>query len=158
MTLSGSGAEGLAIRCLEGRISLLLISGRSNASAGDSTKLKIVADAMPVRGEEEAAVLGVSNFGTAVVFGDESTLAYLKGAQKISVRYNLASAILNESFSGGESLADVIPKALLRQVKMPADASASFPLKPAPERRHPDLRRPLNHYEACTGRERPKSD
>ena len=109
---TGTIGDGLAIRCLEGGISLLLLSGPSNASAGEPTELKIVADDLPVREEEDAAVLAATNFSTSVQFGDKSTLQYLKGAQKISVRYSLGDAHATESFSGGRSLADVITKAL----------------------------------------------
>ena len=100
----------LYIRCLEGNVSLLIGSGPSNASAGDTVDLKIVADSKDVQ-EEEAEVLNSTNAATAVQFGDASTLDYLEGAQKISVRYALSGAVATVSFAGGRSLNDVITKA-----------------------------------------------
>ena len=108
-TMGGSG--GLAIRCLEGTISLVVISGPSNASAGDAVDLKLVADAKIVRAEEDAEVLKTTNFTTAVQFGNDSTLEYLDGAQKLSLRYTLGGATSTETFSGGKSLRDIIAKA-----------------------------------------------
>ena len=61
--------------------------------------------------EESADVLSATNFITSVQFGDESTLDYLEGGQKISVRYTLGGATSTVSFSGGRSLNDVIGKA-----------------------------------------------
>ena len=107
-TPGGTGI--LAIRCLEGDISLMIVSGPTNASTGDTVDLKIVADSKGVQ-EEEAAVIEATNFATAVQFGDASTLEYLNGVQKISIRYTLAGATSTVSFFGGKSLIDVIAKA-----------------------------------------------
>jgi hypothetical protein len=107
-TFAGAGA--LVIRCLQGDISLLVGSGPSNAAAGDSVELKLVADSKDVL-DLDGEVLTATNFTTGVQFGDESTLEYLSGSQKISVRYTLAGATSTASFSGGRSLNDVIAKA-----------------------------------------------
>lgn len=100
----------LAIRCLEGATSLLVVSGPSNASAGEAVDLKLVADSKGIQ-EEDAEVIGTTDFTTSVQFGDASTLEYLDGAQKISLRYELGKAISTVSFSGGKSLTVVIAKA-----------------------------------------------
>jgi hypothetical protein len=73
---TSNGAEELAIRCLEGKISLLLISGPSNASVGASSELKIVADSMPAREEQNAEIMEVTTWSTSIHFGDEKTLEY----------------------------------------------------------------------------------
>ena len=106
-TMSEDGI--LFIRCLQGSISLLVAVGPSNALVGDDAGLKIVANSKVVQ-EENAQVLTTNNFATAVQFGDDDTLEYLNGAQKISLRYTLGGATFTVSFSGGKSLADVIAK------------------------------------------------
>jgi hypothetical protein len=105
-----SGNDGFVIRCLEGAISLMLTSGPSNASAGDAVDLEIIADNKGVQ-EESAQVLTATSFFTAIQFGDASTLEYLNGAQKVSVRFTLAGARSTVSFAGGKSFTDVIAKA-----------------------------------------------
>lgn len=111
LSKSEANMEWLAIRCLDGDISLLVAAGASNASHGEQSELKIVADSLPVR-DEKAVVLAATNSETDVQFGDQSTLEYLKGAQKVSVRYSLGGVLSTSSFSGGKSLADLIKKAL----------------------------------------------
>ena len=81
IAMTTSGMRGLGIRCLEGTLSLLLVSGPSNASAGDSSELKIVADSSPVREEENAQVIDATTQSTSIQFGDEATLEYLKGTE-----------------------------------------------------------------------------
>jgi hypothetical protein len=115
------GGEGLAIRCLEGTISLLVIAAPSNASLGDTVDLRIVADDKAVQ-EEDAQVLGSTTFATSVQFGDSSTLDYLQGTQKISLRYTLAGATSTVSFSGGRSLNDVIARARKACGLLPSEA------------------------------------
>ena len=83
-TLNSNGM--LAIRCLQGTISLLVGSGPSNASAGDTINLEVVADRKGVR-EEDAEVLTATNFTTGVQFGDASTLDYLEGTQDIDLEH-----------------------------------------------------------------------
>jgi hypothetical protein len=117
VAMTTSGLSALGIRCLEGAISLLLVSGPSNASAGDPTELKIVADSLPVRQEENAQVIETTNGMTSIQFGDEETLAYLRGPKaqgvsKISIRYEIGGMSSTLSYTGGKSLADVIAKAL----------------------------------------------
>jgi hypothetical protein len=104
-----NAGEALALRCLEGTVSLLVATGASNASAGDQVDLKIVADNKDVQ-EETAEVINSTNFATAIQFGDESLLDYLEGVQKISVRMTVAGATTTVSFLGGRTLNDVIAK------------------------------------------------
>ena len=100
----------LVIRCLQGEISLLVTSIPSNATPGQAAHLKIVADGQPPRDEENAQVVHATAEGTTVYFGDEATVAYLKGAKKVSVRYTIGDTMLTETFGG--SLDDVIQKAM----------------------------------------------
>ena len=100
----------LAIRCLEGSVSLLVGSGPSNASAGSMVAMKIVADEKDVQPAVGAVIVATSS-ATAVQFGSVSTLEYLDGTQKIAVRYELGDAIITSMFSGGTSLNSVIVKA-----------------------------------------------
>ena len=76
-----------------------------------------------MREEDDAQVMSTTNFSTVIQFGDESTLEYLKGAQKISVRYTAGGSIATETFSGGKSLNDVIGKALKACGKVSTDTS-----------------------------------
>ncbi len=128
-----NGMGDLAIRCLDGKISLLLISGPSNASVGASSELKIVADSMPVREEQNAQIMEVTTLSTSIEFGDEKTLEYLRGVNlqgvsKISVRYSVGDVVSTVSFEGGKSLADAIPKALKA-----CGQSAAEPRVPTPQ-------------------------
>ena len=109
-TIGASGGV-LAVRCLDGAISLLVVSGPSNASSGEAVDLKLIADAKVIQ-EENAEVISTTDLTTSVQFGDAFTLEYLDGAQKISLRYQLGDAISTVSFSGGKSLTVVIGKAL----------------------------------------------
>ena len=106
------GDEGLGIRCMERGITLVTTYGASNASVGDPANFKIVADGQPPRDEDAAYVLHATEESTAVQFGDETTLAYLKGAKKVAVRYELGGVRLTKTFAGGKPLDDVIQKAL----------------------------------------------
>jgi hypothetical protein len=106
------GQAGLAIRCLEGGLSLVVTTSASNAATGDLAHLKIVADGKPPRDQDEAYVISSTADLTVVQFGDDATVAYLKGAKKVSVRYELGGARLTNTFGGGKSLDDVIQKAL----------------------------------------------
>jgi hypothetical protein len=103
---------GFAIRCLQGGISLVVASGSSNATPGQLAHLKIVADGQPPRDENNSVVMGVTNDSTAVQFGDETTLNYLNGAQKVSVRYWLGDVVTTRTFDGGAPFASAIQKAL----------------------------------------------
>jgi hypothetical protein len=87
----GEGS-GLSIRCLEGKISLLLVVQAFGASRGDAAAVKLVADAKAVLEDDDAQVISATTVLTAVQFGDESTLDYLKGAQKLLVRYQLSAS------------------------------------------------------------------
>jgi hypothetical protein len=106
------GLVGLAIRCLDGDLSLVVTNSASNATLGDSAHLKIVADGQPPRDESEASVISSTAQTTVVQFGDEATVAYLNGAKKVSVRYTIGGMILTETFGGGKALDDVIQKAM----------------------------------------------
>jgi hypothetical protein len=106
------GLVGLAIRCLDGGLSLIVTNSASNAALGDLAHLKIVADGQPPRDEVEASVISSTTQVTVVQFGDETTVAYLKGAKKVSVRYTLGGMMLTETFGGGKSLDDIIQKAM----------------------------------------------
>ena len=108
----GAFGVSLSVRCLEGEISLLVDASPSSAAVGDKVPLKIVADHQPALDVDEARVVASDNTGTGVQFGDELTLEYLKGAQKISVRVNLGGASETEVFSGGYTLANAIAMAL----------------------------------------------
>lgn len=132
VAITTNGMRELAIRCLEGTVSLLLISGPSNASAGDSSELKIVADSLPVREEENAQVIDSTTLATSIQFGDGATLEYLNGANskgvgKISIRYTVAGVTSTDSFSGGRPLANVITAAL----KACGDEQSASPATPA---------------------------
>jgi hypothetical protein len=106
------GQTDLAIRCLEGGLSLVVATSASNAATGDPAHLKIVADGQPPRDQGEARVISSTADLTVVEFGDEATVAYLKGAKTISVRYELGGASFTNTFAGGKSLDDVVQKAL----------------------------------------------
>ena len=106
-----AGLAGLVIRCLQGGISLVVTNSASNAARGDPAHLKIVADGQPPREEFGATVISSTAELTVVQFGDEATVAYLKGAKKVSVRYTIGGTTLTETFEGGRSLDDVIQKA-----------------------------------------------
>jgi hypothetical protein len=103
---------GLAIRCLDGGLSLVVATSASNAATGDLAHLKIVADGKPPRDQDEAYVISSTADLTVVQFGDEATVVYLKGTKKVSVRYELGGARLTNTFGGGKSLDDIIQKAL----------------------------------------------
>jgi hypothetical protein len=107
-----AGTVGLVIRCLQGGLSLVVTNSGSNAARGDPAHLKIVADSRPPPGQDEASVISSTAELTVVQFGDEATVGYLKGAKKVSVRYTIGGTTLTETFDGGESLDDVIQKAL----------------------------------------------
>jgi hypothetical protein len=104
--------SGLSIRCREGTISLLLVVQATGAAQGDHAEVKLIADAKSVIDDNDAEVISSSPLMIGVQFGDEHTLAYLNGAQKLSVRYELPGFSATVSFGGGKSLADVIQKAL----------------------------------------------
>jgi hypothetical protein len=104
--------SGLSIRCREGTISLLLVVQATGAAQGDHADVKLIADAKSVIDDNDAEVISSSPLIIGVQFGDEHTLAYLNGAQKLSVRYELPGFSATVSFGGGKSLADVIKKAL----------------------------------------------
>ena len=87
-----------------------LFPDRPTLRLGDVVDSKLVADFKGIQ-EEDAEVIDTTNFTTSVQFGDTSTLEYLDGAQKISLRYGLGNAISTVSFSGGKSLTVVIAKA-----------------------------------------------
>jgi hypothetical protein len=106
------GLVGLAIRCLDGGLSLVVTNSASNAALGDPAHLKIVADGQPPRDEDEASVISSTTQVTVVQFGDEATVAYLKGAKKVSVRYTIGGMMLTETFGGGKSLDGIIQKAM----------------------------------------------
>jgi hypothetical protein len=106
------GDSVVAIRCLEGGISLVVVSGSSNATPGQPAHLKIVADGRPPRNEENSIVMETDYRSTAVQFGDEATLNYLNGARKIAVRYFVGDVTTRSTFEGGASLTNVIQKAL----------------------------------------------
>ena len=106
------GGEGLGIRCLEGGLSLVVTNSASNAAAGDPAHLKIVVDSQPPREEDEAFVMSSTSRLTVVQFGGKETLGYLKGAKKVSVRYELGGVRLTNTFEGGKPMDDVIDKAL----------------------------------------------
>jgi hypothetical protein len=74
--------------------------------------LKIVADGQPPRDEDGAIVLLSTAQTTAVQFGDEATVAYLKRARQVSVRYAIGGVTVTETFEGGKPMDDVIDKAL----------------------------------------------
>jgi hypothetical protein len=113
IAMTESDRTGLAIRCLEGKNSLLLISGASNeAVAGQHSDLKIVGDSSPIREESGATILSADHRWTIIYFGDENTLGYMKGANKISVRYSVGTVVQTVSFTGGKPLAEMITKAL----------------------------------------------
>jgi hypothetical protein len=104
--------SGLAIRCLEGKISLLLVVQASGASQGDLASVKLIADAKGVVDDDDAHVIWTTTVLNGVQFGDESTLDYLKGAQKLSLRYGLRGFTATVSFAGGKSMDGMIDKAL----------------------------------------------
>jgi hypothetical protein len=118
--------SGLSIRCLEGTISLLLVVQASGASQGDPASVKLIADAKGVLDDNDAQVISATPLLTGVQFGDESTLDYLKGAQKLSLRYELRGFAATVSFAGGTSMDGIIDKALK------ACAKASEPQAPPP--------------------------
>lgn len=124
-----AGLVGLGIRCLQGSLSLVVTNGGSNAATGDPAHLKIVADVQPPRDEDEAIVTMSTAELTVVQFGDKATVAYLKGAKKVSVRYTIGGTTLTETFEGGGSLDDVIQKATKACGPLPVQSSA---LKPQP--------------------------
>ena len=107
----GEGS-GLSIRCLEGTISLLLVVQASGASRGDPASVKLIADAKGVLDDDDAQVISATPLLTGVQFGGESTLDYLEGAQKLSLRYELRGFAATVSFAGGQSMDGIIDKAL----------------------------------------------
>ena len=113
IAMTGQDREGFGIRCNEGAITLMVVDGAaSTATSGEPAIVKIVADGQPPRDEDNAQVVMASVEGTSVQFGDETTLAYLKGAKKISVRYAAGGVRVTKTFGGGKPLDDVIQKAL----------------------------------------------
>lgn len=126
IAMTESSGAALGVRCLDGTISLVVISGPSNASVGDSVDLKIVADNKDAQEEETAVVLSTTMLFTSVQFGDQDTLSYLQGVQKISVRYTLAGSSSTVSFSGGKSLANV-----LGRVRKACGLDVGEPTKPS---------------------------
>ncbi len=127
---TGDGADGLAIRCLSGSISLLLMLPATNAEVGASLPVKMVADGRAVR-EESGEVLRATTAATSVEFGDAATLDYLDGAQKLSFRLTLGAATDTVSFGGGASLKSVIRKARKARPR-PALAEPEEPAAPLP--------------------------
>ena len=124
-----AGIVGLVIRCLQGGLSLVVTNGASNAASGDPAHLKIVADGQPPRDEGGAIVISSTAELTVVQFGDKATVAYLKGAKKVSVRYTIGGATLTETFEGGRSLDDVIQKATKACGPPPVQSSAATSAK-----------------------------
>jgi hypothetical protein len=101
----------LAVRCIEGQVSLLLMVPGSGGAAGDHGFIKIVTNSKPpVDASDE--VLYATVLSAGIQFGDASILVYLKGAQKVSLRYELGNSTSTLSFVGGSSLDGVIDKAL----------------------------------------------
>jgi hypothetical protein len=107
-----AGLAGLVIRCLQGGVSLVVTNVPSNAAKGDPAPLKIVTDGQPPRDEHGAIVLLSTAQATAVQFGNEATVAYLKGARQVSVRYIIGGVTMTETFEGGKPMDDVIDTAV----------------------------------------------
>ena len=103
----------------------MLIAGPSGASEGAPAAVKMIADAKGVYDEGPGPqVIKATTFGTAIQFGDEHTLNYMRGAQTLALRYEVGASSLTVSFGGGKSLDDVIQKAL--------KACGKEPLAPPP--------------------------
>lgn len=103
----------LAIRCLDGGISLeLIVSEAGDDPVGSMGDLKIAADEKSVQDDvggivKKGELEGARRMG--VQFGDAATLDYLEGAQNISIRFTTQSGVSTTvSFPGGQSLTNII--------------------------------------------------
>ncbi len=90
MTPSEDGMGILGIRCLQGIPALMLTTHAADASKREPVDFKIVADRKPVQ-EITGSVLHTNGRATTFAFADASTLTYLRGAQRIWVRVQLAA-------------------------------------------------------------------
>jgi hypothetical protein len=103
---------GLAIRCLDGQISLLLLTGASTAATeGEQISLKLIADYKGVIEDDDAHIVNATNVTTSIQFGNENSLDYLKGTQRVSLHYGLGASYETLSFLGGTSMDRVIDEA-----------------------------------------------
>ena len=108
----GNSSMALWIRCLQGKISLELVVEAFGVSEGDRANVKLVADSKDILEDNNAQVVETSTAFTGIQFGDEDTLNYLKGTQKLSVRAGVRGSSETVSFAGGKSMDGVIDKAL----------------------------------------------
>jgi hypothetical protein len=107
----GNSSMALWIRCLQGKISLELVVEAFGVSEGDRANVKLIADSKDILEDNNAQVVETSSAFTGIQFGDEDTLNYLKGTQKLSVRAGVRGSSETVSFAGGKSMDGVIDKA-----------------------------------------------
>jgi hypothetical protein len=125
-----NGSISLWIRCLEGKISLELVVEAFGVSDGDRANVKLVADSKDIREDNYAQVVEASTDFTGIQFGDEDTLDYLEGAQKLSVRAEVRGSYETVSFAGGKSMDGVIDKALKACGKFSPSEDEPTPTEP----------------------------
>jgi hypothetical protein len=91
----------------------LLLTGASTAATeGEQISLKLIADYKGVIEDDDAHIVNATNATTSIQFGNENTLDYLKGTQRVSLRYGLGASYETLSFLGGTSMDRVIDEAL----------------------------------------------
>jgi len=100
----------LAVRCLEGTLSLALSIPSGSLDRGETLDVKIVSDEKdPI--STEGGVLNSNVMFALVQFGDEDTLKYLAGSKKFFFRTTTTSSTNTFGFTGGKSFEDTIRKA-----------------------------------------------
>jgi hypothetical protein len=130
----GNSSRALSIRCLEGKISLELVIEAFGVSEGERASVKLVADSKDILEDNDAQVVEASTAFTAIQFGDENTLNYLKGTQKLSVRAGVRGSYETVSFASGKPMDAVIDKALKAcGMSPPARTTRSQNLQRLPE-------------------------
>ena len=134
---AGNNSTALWIRCLEGKISLEVVIEAFGVSEGDRANVKLIADGKNVLEDIDAQVVETTTEITGIQFGDENTLDYLKGAQKLSVRSEVRNSYQTVSFAGGKPMDSIIDKALKACGKLSQSEDEPTPTQPpaAPRRK-----------------------
>jgi hypothetical protein len=107
----GDSSSDWAIRCIEGRVSMLVNMRTTGAVANSGADVSIAVPGLPVRAEI-GVVLASTSSETSVQFGSEYTIDYLSGAKNVSVRLDIQGVRITEDFPVGPDLDGVVARAL----------------------------------------------
>lgn len=116
----------LAIRCLQGEVSLALSIPSGSLDRGENIDVKVVSDEKNPT-STTGVVLNSNVMFALVQFGDEETLSYLTGAKKFFFRTTTTSSTNTFGFTGGKSFEDTVRKAQIACGVAQAPASPPTP-------------------------------